>query len=147
MNTQTDQAEVLFFTAPHCPTCKAMRPVATDVAAQFNGTVKFTEVNSASDPESPSQHRVRGVPTLIAFSGDTEVARAVGSHSPSAIESLFEAARSGRQLRMRISRADRAMRLTVAGLFAVAAAATATPALWVFAVLAAGFATWDLFRP
>ncbi len=35
---------------------------------------------------------------------------------------------------------------SVAVVFGIAAVATATPILWVFAVAAAGFATWDLVR-
>ncbi len=147
MNTQTDQAEVLFFTTPHCSTCRAMRPVANDVAGRFDGAVRLTEVDSTQDPVSPSRHRVRGVPTFIAIHKGTEVARAVGPRSSDQLAELFEAAVSGHQLRSSLSATDRKMRLGVAAAFAAAAVITSTPLLWVFAVAAVVFATWDLVRP
>ncbi len=147
MNTQTDQSEVLFFTAPHCSACKAMRPIATDVAGRFDGSVQLTEVDSSSDPSSPSTHRVRGVPTFIALHKGDEVARVVGPRSTEQLAELFDAAVSGNAVSARISQTDRSLRLVVGAVFAVAAVATSTPILWAFAIAAIGFATWDLVRP
>ena len=147
MDTQSDQAEVLFFTAPHCSACKAMKPVANSVASRYDGSVRFTEVDSSTDRMSPSSHRVRGVPTFIALHNGEEVGRAVGTHSADQLEKLFVSAETGDQKRGRISPMERAMRLGVAGMFGVVAIAASTPVLWVFALIALVFATWDLIRP
>jgi thiol-disulfide isomerase/thioredoxin len=147
MDTTTDQAEVLFFTSPHCPACKAMRPIADSVADRFDGTVRLTEVDSSTDSVSSPTHRVRGVPTFVAIHNGTEVARAIGSRTPDQLSELFAAAEGGDRLRSRISPTDRAMRLGVGAVFAVAAVVASTPVLWIFAATAVGFATWDLVRP
>jgi len=147
MDTTTDRAEVLFFTSPHCSACKAMRPVADGVAIRFDGKVRLTEVDSAADSVSSSTHRVRGVPTFIAIHDGIEVARAVGSRTSDQLTELFVAADAGDGFRGTISPTDRAMRLGVGAVFAIAALATSTPILWVFALAAVGFATWDLVRP
>lgn len=117
-----------------------------DVADRFDGRVRLTEVDSNADPETPSLHRVRGVPTFIAVHDGVEVARAVGSRSPEELTELFEVAVTGDTIQARLSTTDRGMRIVVAGIFAVAAVVTSTPILWVFAAGAVGFATWDLFR-
>jgi thioredoxin-like negative regulator of GroEL len=147
MDTHTGQAEVLFFTAPHCSACKAMRPVANTVARRYDGTVRFEEVDNSADRISPSAHRVHGVPTFIALNDGEEVGRAVGAHSADQLDKLFASAASGVRKRGRISPKERAMRLGVAGMFGVVAVAASTPVLWAFALIALGLATWDLFRP
>ncbi len=147
MDTHTDQAEVLFFTAPHCSACKAMRPVANTVASRYDGTVRFTEVDSSADRMSPSVHRVRGVPTFIALNDGEEVGRAVGAHSADQLDKLFASAASGVHKRGRISPKERGMRLGVSGMFGIVAVAASTPVLWAFALIALVLATWDLVRP
>lgn len=118
MSTYTDRTEVLFFTTPHCSTCEAVMPVANAVAVRFGSAVRFTEVDSATDPVTPSAHRVRGVPTFIAIHQGSEVARAVGTRTPQQLTELFEAAVSGSGLRGQLSRTDRSLRLGVAAVFA-----------------------------
>lgn len=119
MSTYTDRTEVLFFTTPHCSTCKAVMPVANAVAVRFGSAVRFTEVDSTTDPVTPSAaHRVRGVPTFIAIHQGSEVARAVGTRTPQQLTELFEAAVSGSRLRGQLSRTDRSLRLGVAAVFA-----------------------------
>ena len=147
MSTHTDQAEVLFFTAPHCSACKAMRPVADNVASRYDATVRFTEVDSSADRMSASTHRVRGVPTFIALHNGEEVGRAVGTHSADQLAKLFATAESGEHKRGRISPRERGMRLGVAAMFGVVAIAASTPVLWAFALMAFVLATWDLVRP
>lgn len=147
MDTHTDQAEVLFFSAPHCSTCKAMRPVAHNVASRYDGTVRFTEVDSADERTSPSIHRVRGVPTFIALNDGEEVGRAVGAHSADQLDKLFATAVSGVHRRGRISPKERGMRLGVTAMFGIVAVAASTPVLWAFALIALLLATWDLVRP
>ncbi|MFV1970478.1 MAG: thioredoxin family protein [Acidimicrobiia bacterium] len=144
MDGPPDRAQVLFFMSPHCSTCKTIRPVASNIARRFDGEVRFTEVDSLSDPANASIHRVRGVPTFIAIHGGTEVARTVGVRTSDQLAELFSAALSGDQIRTRISSADRSMRLGIAGVFAISAMATTTPVLLAFAGAAVLFGTWDL---
>jgi thiol-disulfide isomerase/thioredoxin len=147
MDTEANQDEVLFFTAPHCSACKAMRPVATSVASRYDGSVRFTEVDSSADRTSPPSHRVWSVPTFIALHDGEEVGRVVCTHSAGQLEKLFVSAESGSRKRGRISPMERTMRLGVAGMFGVVAVAASTPILWAFALIALLLATWDLIRP
>lgn len=147
MDTQTHQAEVLFFTGPHCSACRAMRPVATAVASRYAGSVRFTEVDSSADRTSPDSHGVRSVPTFIALHDGEEVGRAVGTHSADQLMRLFASAESGDRKRGRISPMERAMRLGVAAMFGIVAVAASAPVLWAFAIMALVLATWDLIRP
>ena len=124
-----------------------MRPIADEIEIRYDGTVTMVEIDTATDSESSSTHRVRGVPTFIAIRDGSEVGCVVGSRSPTQLEALFEAASSGSRVRERVAPTDRGLRLGVGGVFAGAASVTSTPVLWIFAAAAVMFATWDLVRP
>ena len=147
MATRSHDAEVLLFSSPHCSSCRAVRPTASGIAAEYGGSVSFREVNASTDQTTASRHRVRGVPTFVALHDEIEVGRLVGVGTRNDIERLFSAARSGHRTRAGISTTDRALRLVVAGTFAGAAVIAAVPLLWVFAAGATVFALWDLIRP
>ncbi|GMR02731.1 MAG: hypothetical protein BMS9Abin20_1077 [Acidimicrobiia bacterium] len=146
MTSRSHDAEVLLFSSPHCPTCSAMRPMANDIAASFDGAVHFRELDTTADRETVARYRVKGVPTLVAVHRSTEVGRFVGARSRGEITKIFETARSGTRTRGTISSTDRTLRLAVAGAFAVAAFAASIPVLWIFAIAAATFALSDLVR-
>jgi thioredoxin 1 len=147
MTTRTHVAEVLFFTAPHCSQCAAVRPATLDVAASFDGDVEFREIDASADSRNAKLHKVRGVPTFIALRDNEELGRFVGARSRDEITEIFASAKAGSKTRHTISRPDRVLRLTVAAAFGVAAVIASAPILWVFAAGAAVFGIWDLIRP
>ena len=147
MTTRSPVAEVLFFTAPHCAQCAAVRPTAVDVASSFDGDVEFREINASSDSQATKVHKVRGVPTFIALSDNEELGRFVGARSRDEIAGMFASVKAGKKTRQTISRPDRTLRLGVAAAFGAAAVIASAPVLWVFAGGAAVFGVWDLIRP
>jgi thioredoxin 1 len=147
MTTRSHVAEVLFFTSPHCTQCAAVRPTASDVAASFDGEVRFREIDASTDRQAAKRHNIRGVPTLIALRDDEELGRLVGARSRDEIAGMFASVHAGQRTRQTISRTDRTLRLGVAAAFGVAAIVASAPVLWVFAGGAAIFGVWDLIRP
>ena len=144
MTTRSHDAEVLLFSSPHCPTCRAVRPTASGIAMAYDGSVAYREVDATTDHATASQYSIKGVPTFVALHDDVEVGRFVGAGTRSDIERLFVAADSGDRTRRGISSMDRVLRLAVASAFAAAALFTKVPALWAFAGGATIFAFWDL---
>ena len=147
MTTRSHVAEVLFFTSPHCTQCAAVTSTAVDVASTFDGEVEFREIDTSTNSEETRRHHVRGVPTLVAIRDDEVLGRFVGARSRDEIAGMFASVCAGERTQQTISRPDRTLRLGVAVAFGVAAVATGTPILGVFAAGAAFFGIWDLIRP
>jgi thioredoxin-like negative regulator of GroEL len=147
MTTRTHVAEVLFFTSPHCTQCAAMRSSAVDVASDFEGEVELREIDTSTNREESRRHNVRGVPTLVAIRDDELLGRFVGARSRDEIAGMFTSVSAGERTRQMISRPDRTLKLGIAAAFGIAAIATGTPILGVFAAGATFFGVWDLIRP
>ena len=144
---RTHDSEVLLFSAPHCSSCRAVRPAASDVASAFSRSVGFREIDATVERSVASRHGVKGVPTFVAIHDGVEVGRLVGIGTRNNLEKLFEAADSGDPIRRRISSTDRVLRLAVAASFAGAALATGVTPLWILATGVGVFAVWDLLQP
>ena len=77
-------------TAPWCPTCKAQKPILSELKAQprFKDMAVF-EVDFDSQKDALRLLNVRQQSTLIVFKGGKEVARSTGDTSKAAIEGLL----------------------------------------------------------
>ena len=55
------------FWAEWCAPCRMLSPVLEDLAGEYDGQVRFGQVNVEEHPQLASEYRVRGVPTLLLF--------------------------------------------------------------------------------
>ncbi len=76
--------------APWCPTCKAQKPILSELKAQprFKELASF-EVDFDSQKDALRLLNVQKQSTLIVFKGGKEVARSTGETSKAAIEGLL----------------------------------------------------------
>ncbi len=76
--------------APWCPTCKAQKPILSELKAQprFKDLASF-EVDFDSQKDALRLLNVQQQSTLIIFKGGKEVARSTGETSKAAIEGLL----------------------------------------------------------
>ncbi len=76
--------------APWCPTCKAQKPILSELKAQprFKDLSSF-EVDFDSQKDALRLLNVQKQSTLIVFKGGKEVARSTGETSKAAIEGLL----------------------------------------------------------
>lgn len=88
---------VVDFWAPWCGPCRAIAPVVEKSSQEFSGRVDVWKVNADHEPELLRSLHIYGIPTMIAFHGDQEVARRTGSASASVVNSFFESALTGNQ--------------------------------------------------
>lgn len=146
-NAVGTHAEVLVVTTPGCPNCRAMAPLVETAARRHDGAVTVVPVDASVDLATARQLDVRGVPTYIARHDGVEVARQTGRMSGQELDTLFAVAVSGAGDMSRTTRADRALRLGAAAVFAVAGIATSSVPLLGFAALAAAYGAWDLVVP
>ena len=64
--------------ADWCGPCKIMAPVLDQLAHDRSGTVLVTKLDTDRNPATTMRFGIRGIPTLIVFSGGREVGREVG---------------------------------------------------------------------
>jgi thioredoxin 1 len=67
------------FWAEWCGPCKMIAPAIEELAGEFAGRLTVAKVDIDSNPMSPSQFAVRGIPTLILFKDGKPAATQVGA--------------------------------------------------------------------
>ena len=60
---------VVDFWAPWCGPCKMIAPLLDEIAKESNGRFRVAKVNIDDDPALQQRFGIRGVPTLLFFSG------------------------------------------------------------------------------
>lgn len=86
---ETDVPILIDFYADWCGPCQFMAPVLDRFARQRAGQVLVGKLDTDRYPAVAVRFGVRGIPTLIVFSGGREVARQVGAVPPSALDELI----------------------------------------------------------
>jgi thioredoxin 1 len=69
---------LLDFSTSWCPPCRALAPILDALARERAGRLEIRAVDADAERELAARFDVRSFPTVIAFSGGREVARAVG---------------------------------------------------------------------
>jgi len=67
------------FWAEWCGPCKMIAPIVEDLAEDYSGKMVFAKVDVDSNPETAMKYGVRGIPTLLLFSGGSPVDQVVGA--------------------------------------------------------------------
>lgn len=83
--------KILFFSAPWCGPCQAMKPVFAEVSKLHPAVeVELIDVSDgAANSEKFDYYEVRAVPTIIALKDGKESKRLVGNQPKKSIEELF----------------------------------------------------------
>jgi thioredoxin len=98
--------------APWCAPCRMITPALERLEATHAGTVDLWKINADDEPELARDLGVMGIPTLIAYRGDEEIARHVGAAPEAQLRALFDRARgAGDQPRPGPTRCGRIVRL------------------------------------
>jgi thioredoxin 1 len=96
---QTFKAEVLEaqlpvmvdFWAPWCGPCRMLSPLIEALGEKYADKLNTVKLNTDENPQTSSQYRITGIPTLIIFKAGKEIERIVGFLPQNALEEKFRA--------------------------------------------------------
>ena len=75
---RSDLPVMVDFWSPGCGPCQMLEPIIMDLASEYEGRVKVTELNAAEAGQTAARHGVMGTPTVLFFKRGREVERVVG---------------------------------------------------------------------
>lgn len=81
---------LLDLSAGWCGPCKAVEPIVHQLAAEYDGKVRFGQVDIDKSPQIPMRYQVRSVPTLIMFQNGDVVGQLIGAHPRQRIVDLIK---------------------------------------------------------
>jgi len=73
------------FWAPWCGPCRMMAPEFSKAAGVLKGQARLVKLNTEDHQAAGAKYGIRGIPTMVAFSGGREVKRQSGAMGESQI--------------------------------------------------------------
>ncbi len=75
---KADLPVLVDFGAEWCGPCKSLAPVVESLAEEYDGRIKFVQLDIDENRETPSSFGIMAVPTLILFKGGEVVDKVTG---------------------------------------------------------------------
>ncbi len=75
---KADLPVLVDFSAEWCGPCKSLAPIVEALALEYEGRVKFVQLDIDENRQTPSSFGIMAVPTLILFKGGEVVDKVTG---------------------------------------------------------------------
>lgn len=89
---KSDLPVLVDYWAEWCGPCRMIAPILDEVAEQYEGKIKVAKLNIDENPETPRQHAIRGIPTLMLFKNGKVEGTKVGAVSKSQLTAFIDGA-------------------------------------------------------
>lgn len=87
-----EQLTIVDFWAPWCGYCVRMMPLFEELAAEYDGKVKFIKVNTDEEPQLAMQYKIEVLPTFAFMKNGEIVDRKIGFVPKEDMKKAIEAA-------------------------------------------------------
>jgi thioredoxin 1 len=81
---------LLDFWADWCGPCRAVGPIISEIADEYEGRLKVGKINVDEQAELATRHAVMSIPMLVVYQGGSPVQQQIGSSPKPQIEALFK---------------------------------------------------------
>ena len=85
----SDKITLVDFWATWCGPCRKLSPVVDELAAQYDGKVKFVKIKADENMETSQKYSISGVPSLLLFKNGEPVERIVNLVPKNIIENAL----------------------------------------------------------
>nr|YP_009394936.1 thioredoxin [Polysiphonia stricta]ARW63498.1 thioredoxin [Polysiphonia stricta] len=77
------------FGAPWCGPCRMIAPVVSEIANEYEQTIKVVKVNTDCNPSIAAEYSIRSIPTLMIFKNGIKVDTVIGAVPKSTLENTL----------------------------------------------------------
>ena len=79
------------FITSWCRSCFALCLVTEGLAKEYEGRIKFVEIDAEEAPELMARYHLRALPAILLFKGGEQVKKFLGFHSRAPLRNLLNA--------------------------------------------------------
>ena len=85
-----DTPSIVDFWGDHCPACRQISPILSELAGEYAGRVRIVKLHAAENPATSARYGVRAMPTVLAFAGGEVAGQLVGARPKQAFVDLVD---------------------------------------------------------
>ncbi len=87
---KADLPVLVDFGAEWCGPCRSLDPIVESLAEEYDGKVKFVQVNIDENRQTPTSYGIMAVPTLIFFKGGELIDKLTGFKPKAVLQEHLE---------------------------------------------------------